>query len=301
MNIVKHKAFTLIELLVVIAIIAILAAILFPVFGRAREKARQTNCASNEKQLGLAMIQYVQDYDEQYPMGANGDIYGRGWAGMIYPYVKAVGSFVCTSDPVNMPNTISYGYNINFVLKPGAYNGGIGGAASKLTAPVNTILIFETQGYSNQNVNIVNESKGIVNFPFDSGAANGSTNGAPSFYTFSAYATGFFSDSTLLGPMTTLQSNTDLQNASTTGATGFYMGTGRHSDGSNYILADGHVKWMKGSQVSAGYPAYPYAGGVVSQLPSYNFYGAAILAAGTECKTDPLCPGGACAATFSPI
>ena len=63
----RNKGFTLIELLVVIAIIAILAAILFPVFAKAREKARQASCASNEKQLGLAIIQYVQDYDETFP------------------------------------------------------------------------------------------------------------------------------------------------------------------------------------------------------------------------------------------
>ena len=68
-NIVKsNKAFTLIELLVVIAIIAILAAILFPVFAQAREKARQTSCMSNERQLGLAVVQYVQDNDEMMPL-----------------------------------------------------------------------------------------------------------------------------------------------------------------------------------------------------------------------------------------
>src|SRR5512142_2638021 len=65
-----RKAFTLIELLVVIAIIAILAAILFPVFAQAREAARKTSCLSNTKQLGLAVMQYVQDYDESYPMNS---------------------------------------------------------------------------------------------------------------------------------------------------------------------------------------------------------------------------------------
>lgn len=65
----KHKAFTLIELLVVIAIIAILAAILFPVFAQAREKARQTSCLSNFKQIGLSVRMYSQDWDEKFPMG----------------------------------------------------------------------------------------------------------------------------------------------------------------------------------------------------------------------------------------
>ena len=70
----QRRGFTLIELLVVIAIIAILAAILFPVFAKAREKARQITCTSNEKQLGLAFLQYVQDYDETYP-----STYCNGW------------------------------------------------------------------------------------------------------------------------------------------------------------------------------------------------------------------------------
>src|SRR5215469_2257354 len=73
----KRCGFTLIELLVVIAIIAILAAILFPVFAQAREKARQASCLSNLKQNGLAFMSYVQDYDETYPIAAGGD--GSQW------------------------------------------------------------------------------------------------------------------------------------------------------------------------------------------------------------------------------
>src|SRR3978361_1951717 len=96
---VKRMGFTLIELLVVIAIIAILAAILFPVFAKVREKARQTACLSNEKQLGMALMQYTQDNDEFYPFGNNipwGG--GAGWAGVVYPYVKSEKVYLCPDD-----------------------------------------------------------------------------------------------------------------------------------------------------------------------------------------------------------
>jgi len=97
-----RRGFTLIELLVVIAIIAILAAILFPVFARAREKARQASCLSNVKQLGLGILMYVQDYDERMPVfapgwGVNPSPPGTGcdwWEG-IYPYVKNYQIYVC--------------------------------------------------------------------------------------------------------------------------------------------------------------------------------------------------------------
>lgn len=96
----RRRGFTLIELLVVIAIIAILAAILFPVFAKAREKARQTSCLSNTKQLSLAVEQYTSDYDERYPMS----IYLAGttvWTYLdpIMPYMKNAQVLQCPSEP----------------------------------------------------------------------------------------------------------------------------------------------------------------------------------------------------------
>lgn len=119
-----RRGFTLIELLVVIAIIAILAAILFPVFAKAREKARQASCLSNCKQLGLAMLQYAQDYDECLPTGQEVNWSGTAgqsgfFANAVMPYVKNTQIFVCPSVPQAYGNTwrnlgylyASYGYN----------------------------------------------------------------------------------------------------------------------------------------------------------------------------------------------
>src|SRR3712207_199486 len=93
----RPRGFTLIELLVVIAIIAILAAILFPVFAQAREKARAISCTSNVKQLATSVLMYAQDYDETYPIGVQDD-WNESWPVKVQPYVKNLGVFRCPND-----------------------------------------------------------------------------------------------------------------------------------------------------------------------------------------------------------
>ncbi len=110
-----RRGFTLIELLVVIAIIAILAAILFPVFAKAREKARTSSCQSNLKQLGVAFMQYTQDYDEKFCEAWNGNAQlaantTRNWGVALQPYIKSRQVFKCPSDT---ESTSASSYNMN--------------------------------------------------------------------------------------------------------------------------------------------------------------------------------------------
>lgn len=98
----RSRAFTLIELLIVIAIIAILAAILFPVFARARAKATQTSCLSNVRQISLAMLMYTADADNRFPLvrgGAGGPIFVSSWIDTVQPYTANLQIFICPASP----------------------------------------------------------------------------------------------------------------------------------------------------------------------------------------------------------
>ena len=139
-----RRGFTLIELLVVIAIIAILAAILFPVFARAREKARQTSCLSNVKQIVLGVTMYLQDYDDTmlhnryyYPAQVS-------WYDVVQPYIKNDQILKCPSQP----NTVvTYGWNYRYLGFPGRDGTQTNAAQmlSEVTEPASTGCFFETK------------------------------------------------------------------------------------------------------------------------------------------------------------
>jgi len=184
----KRSGFTLIELLVVIAIIAILAAILFPVFAQAREKARQTSCLSNEKEIGLAVMMYVQDYDEVYPLLQRNPSASEKasitippgindppvtWQWVINPYVKngnqtatvntgafelSGGVWNCPSFPVdNEPRQFGMNESIAGDFSDYAWGNNFGVqypsiAMSELKSPSNKVLIVE-KGYMGNNGN----------------------------------------------------------------------------------------------------------------------------------------------------
>ena len=247
----RMQAFTLIELLVVIGVTAILASILLPVFAQVREKGRRTQCLSNERQLGLALTEYQQDNNEQFPNGVNpadGRAFwsGEGWAGQCLSYIKDDALLRCPDDPTpsagSVGEAVSYGYNINLVNGDGYFQGAAPGGRSlaQLQSPAQTVALFEVSGV-------------LANLR---AAAEGA---APQFApgpNFSASGTGL--DNRLYAQIT---ASTSAANQYATGMLGgrppappsqFQIPQGRHGGGSNFLLADGHARWMPGSAVSSG-------------------------------------------------
>lgn len=235
--------FTLIELLVVIAIIAILAAILFPVFAQAREKARQSACLSNQKQLATGILMYSQDYDEMLLMGFWKTTTGSGsasqtlcsWPAMVQPYIKNTQVFLCPSAPRDAgitPGTIaapdgcgigagfrsSYAYNYYL----GGNNNSTGVATRTLPSlnqPAQTVLITDSASFAQAGVK-------PENWPIKR--------------TSIATAVGGTTTANRM-PFLLIHSGSSLMNsANDYGAPRAY-----HSGMTNVIWADGHVKAQK--------------------------------------------------------
>ncbi|MFO7946068.1 MAG: prepilin-type N-terminal cleavage/methylation domain-containing protein [Armatimonadota bacterium] len=161
---IRRKGFTLIELLVVIAIIAILAAILFPVFARAREKARQSACLNNVKQIMLGMMQYTQDYDERYPPANRWPAPGENhlpyttyttWWEALDPYMKNEQILICPSQANGDPAGAEPGYGWNY-QEFGYYSGGFPSsyhpkvAMADVEYPASTIIIGDSEDTSDR-------------------------------------------------------------------------------------------------------------------------------------------------------
>ncbi len=256
----SSKGFTLIELLVVIAIIAILAAILFPVFAKAREKARAISCESNERQVGLAILQYNQDNDEKFPMGlgnATANQLGQGYAGQVSSYAKSAGVFKCPDDstaqvgasgtaPTLYP--VSYAFNSNLGGNPSSTATTTGTGAETLSAlnsPTLTVMLCEVEGLT-APITTVDEYTTSGTNTTVSPAADGVEGNIISTYgtgtTATTSANGTYYTGVLNGQTATIG----------TGSGKYAAATGLHTDGSNYLLADGHVKFLRPANVSAG-------------------------------------------------
>ena len=216
-----RNGFTLIELLVVIAIIAILAAILFPVFARARENARRASCSSNMKQIGLAWLQYAQDYDEKVvPATINGCTSSAfAWTVITQPYLKSTQILVCPSDNVS---TVSYTYNITASRSdPAACSGPR--ITGSIELPAQTPILIDGEGFNYPN-------------------ATDKVNQAPMFF---VNVPGNSIDARILANPANPGAGTLVYDVAGSP-------TLRHFEGANYTFADGHVKWLKGYKETVG-------------------------------------------------
>jgi prepilin-type N-terminal cleavage/methylation domain-containing protein/prepilin-type processing-associated H-X9-DG protein len=256
-------AFTLIELLVVIAIIAILAAILFPVFAQAREKARQTSCLSNTKQISTAMMMYTQDYDETYVLAIeyNTPIWGI-WSEEIQPYEKNWDTMYCPSATTNrMPNSwnlgaayqwwanwqyyVQYGYNASYLnnadgscdnIQVAGNAFGPPDALAAVNQPAGTVMLAETgqDAEDPTGEGIVDQLGTNIVYP-------------PGGFTATDVCT--YGDWGIFGPESLWYGGGE---EGTTAVTQMGFFRPRHTGGGNVSFCDGHSKYMLPGQLAAG-------------------------------------------------
>ena len=211
------KGFTLIELLVVIAIIAILAAILFPVFAKAREKARATSCLNNMRQLSLAVSMYTTDW-EAYPLHSHKELGNPGWRWMqmLQPYIANSQIFACPSSTRGQANlsssTQTYGYNYQYLGN---------GRLASVGGPM--LMVTEPQVQDPSGTIAIADSAGLAKLI---GTATEGTSG---------YALDPPSPGPVLG----------AYYGGTATAGDRAVAAPRHNDGANYAFCDGHAKWLR--------------------------------------------------------
>ena len=266
----KRRAFTLIELLVVIAIIAILAAILFPVFAQAREKARQTTCASNLKQIGTAAMMYAQDYDDTFPGRVEeSPAYQAFWWQLLPQYINKGQSrnegansgynqinntqvghvFVCPSAATEENLTRNWTgeggldrYKLNYIpvgliveynfnASPRRYMGGP--ALAAFTRPADTAWLTD-----NGNWRTTGGNNGEFGFFYRQIPGGSGTQSGNMFNAIGAVG----------GSNDTAGATYDPKAKPIRGG-GLRRVSYRHSEGANFVFCDGHVKWVRGSAV----------------------------------------------------
>ena len=257
----RNVGFTLIELLVVIAIIGILASILFPVFARARENARRSSCASNLKQISLAMKQYSQDYDEFFmwhtyrytiALGVN----SQGWASVLTPYLKSEQIYQCPSQPNRdtrnaagnwtSPNENSWGMSDYF------YNSNLGAGPGTGACDNGKYLVKEAQVEFASNVILLGDGgrggeHNFANYPplasYPSGVAVSQVTDLTCRPRLRYYP-GFFTRSTDSISANAFPDGKYLQKVNET-----------HLEGMNIAFVDGHVKWYKSEKLTFDDPS----------------------------------------------